>query len=356
MSHRHPSHDTHHAGDATSRKRKRMLLLVGVPLLTGIISLGLYLHGGRFVETDNAYIKAQKVPVSPSVSGTVKEVLVQENQSVKQGQLLFRIDPEPFRIAVAKAEARLAQVRTDLAALKASYRTKQIEVEQAKANHDFAVKELRRQAELAEKNFISAAKLDDVKRSTEVSAEQVAMLEQEMRRIAEALGGNPSAPMERHPSYLAAQAELEQAKLDLFNTEVHASMTGTVSKLPKPGQFVATGSTALLLVADELWIEANFTEADLTYVHPGQAVSIGIDTFPDAKLKGSVESLAPATGAEFSVIPAQNATGNWVKIAQRVTVRIRLDKAEPAPELRAGLSSWVEIDTGHHRRLFGLTL
>ncbi len=355
MSHNH-SHSNHTPAPTAQQKRKRLLLMVVVPALAGIFGLAVYLHGGRFVDTDNAYIKAQKVPVSASVSGTVKEVLVQENQAVKAGQVLFRIDPAPFRIAVEKATAKLAQVRTDLAALKAGYRAKQTEAAAARTNHDFAAKDLNRQAELAEKKFISAARLDEATRSAEVSAQQQAVLEQEVRRIAEALGGNPGLPVEQHPSYLAAQAELEQARLDLANTEVHASMSGAVSKLPRVGQFVATGSTAMLLLADDVWVEANFTEADLTYVHPGQPVSVSVDTFRDTRLQGSVESLAPATGAEFSVIPAQNATGNWVKIAQRVTVRIRLEKSASMPDLRAGLSSWVEIDTGHRRRILGVTL
>ncbi len=357
MSNRHSSHDTHHAPAAsTQHKRKRVLLLVVVPLVAGIVSLGAYLHGGRFVETDNAYVKAQKVPVASQVSGPVKDVVVEENQNVKAGQTLFRIDPAPFRIAVEKAEAKLVQVRTDLAALKASYRSKQAEVALSKTNHDFAVRELQRQTDLAAKNFISASKLDDAKHSAEAASQQVSMLEQDMRRIAEALGGNPDAPLDRHPSYLAAQAELEQAKLDLANTEVRASMSGRVGKPPKPGQFVATGTTAMVLVADDVWIEANFTEDDLTYVHPGQPVSVSVDTYPDARLKGAVESVAPATGAEFSVIPAQNATGNWVKVTQRVAVRIRLNSTAPMPDLRAGLSSWVEIDTGHKRRVLGITL
>lgn len=347
MSNRHPKPPEQH-------KRTRMLLLIIVPLLIGIVSLAAYLHGGRFVDTDNAYVKAQKVPVSSSVSGTVQQVLVLENQAVKQGQLLFRIDPAPFRIAVARAEARLDQVRTDLDALKLSYRAKQTEVALAKNNNDFAVKELRRQTNLAEKNFISASKLDDAKHSMEASAQQLALSEQEMMRIGASLDGN--APIEQHPSYLAALAELQQARLDLADTEVRASMAGTVSKTPKVGQFVAAGSTAMMLVADDIWVEANFTEGDMTYVHPGQAVNIRIDTYPDARLQGVVESLAPATGAEFSVIPAQNATGNWVKIAQRITVRIRLKNAAAMPALRSGLSSWVEIDTGHRRRLSGIAL
>lgn len=336
-------------------KHKRIILLVGMPLLVGIISVVVYLLGGRYVETDNAYIKAQKVPVSASVSGAVTEVLVEENQAVKVGQPLFRLDQVPFRIAVAKAEAKLNQAHHDLAALKISYHEKQAEISLARSNYEYALHDQQRQSDLAAKNFISASKLDDVKHNTDVSSQQIALLEQDKRRIGESLGGNPDTPVAQQSAYLAALAELQQARLDLSNTEVRASMAGKVSKPPKVGQFIATGSTAMVLVADDVWIEANFTEDDLTYVHPGQTVKISIDSFPDSKLHGVVESLSPATGAEFSLIPAQNATGNWVKIAQRVPVRIKLD-AGNLPALRAGLSTWVEIDTGHRRRLLGITL
>jgi membrane fusion protein (multidrug efflux system) len=358
MSSTHHAHETSHipARRIPLHRRKRVLLLIVVPLLAGIIGVIFYLLGGRYVETDNAYIKAQKVPVSASVAGAVKDVLVLENQVVQSGQVLFRFDQTPFQIVVAKDEARLGQVRNDLAALRIGYREKQAEVALARSNYAYAVREQHRQSDLAAKNFISVSKLDDAKHTTDVSAQQIVLLEQDMRRIAESLGGNPDMNVERNPVYLAAVAELEQAQLDLSNTEVRASMAGTVSKPPRIGQYVTTGSTAMLLVANDVWIEANFTEADLTYVHPGQVVSIRIDTYPDAKWQGVVESLAPATGAEFSVIPAQNATGNWVKIAQRVTVRIQLVATAALPGLRAGLSSWVEIDTGHRRRLLGITL
>ncbi len=358
MSNRNHSLEMPHAMSKPAKlhQKKRVILLIVVPLLVGVISLVVYLLGGRYVETDNAYIKAQKVPVSAPLAGTVKEVLVHDNQAVQAGQALFRLDQAQFRIAEAKAEARLAQVRIDLAELKASYRAKQAEVALARTNNEYAIKDQHRQADLAAKNFISASKLDDVKHSTEVTSQQIAWLEQDMRRIAESLGGNPDMSVEHHPAYLAAQAELERAKLDLSDTEVRASMPGTVSNPPKVGQFVTAGSTAMLLVANDVWIEANFTEADLTYVHPGQVVNVSVDTYPDAKWQGAVESLSPATGAEFSVIPAQNATGNWVKIAQRVAVRIRLEANAATPSLRAGLSSWVEIDTGHKRRLLGISL
>ncbi|MDD2701600.1 MAG: HlyD family secretion protein [Sideroxydans sp.] len=348
-------HDTRASSDSM-KPGKRKWLLFSVPIATIVIGLALYWHGGRFVETDNAYIKAQKIPVSPTISGVVQAVLVSENQRVASGQVLFRIDPLPFRIEVDKSAARLAQVRTELTSLKAAFRAKQSEVLLARNNLAFAQKELQRQTGLAEKNFISAAKLDDARHAADVASQQVAILEQDLLRLSESLGGDADANIESHPNYRAAMAELAQAKLDLDNTEVRASIAGTVSKSPNAGQYVTTGNTAMLLVADDVWIEANFTEADLTHVHPGQAAIVHVDSFPGAELKGSVESLAPATGSEFSVIPAQNATGNWVKISQRLTVRIKLEHLAEMPDLRAGLSSWVEIDTGHRRRLLGISL
>jgi len=339
------------------RRLKRLILLVVVPLIAALAVGVVYLKGGRYVETDNAYIKADKVPVSAEVSGMVTEVLVDENQFVNAGQPLFRLDPAPFQVAVAKAEAKLAQVRTDLAALKASYREKQAEIALARTKYAFSQKDQRRQADLVARNFISASKFDDAKQSTDLAEQQISAMVQDLKRIAETLGGSVDSPVERHPSYRVALAELEQAKLDLARVEVRAPLPGIVSKPPKPGQYVAAGSIALaLVVSGNLWVEANFTETDLTYVHPGQPVTIRVDTYPDAAWKGVVESLSPATGAEFSVIPAQNATGNWVKIAQRVPVRIKIEAAPTMPQLRAGLSTIVEIDTGHRRRVLGFSL
>ncbi len=338
------------------RPSKRILLMGVVPVLALLVGALFYLHGGRYVGTDNAYVKADKIPVSADVAGTVKDVLVEENEVVSSGQALFRIDPASFRVAVDKAQAKLAQVRTDLAALKASYREKQAEITQARTRQTFALKDQQRQADLVAKSFISASRYDDAKQSADLSAQQTATLDEDLKRIAETLGGSVDTPIERHPGYRAAQAELEQAELDLAHTEVRASLPGTVSMAPKPGQYVAVGTTAMaLVVSGNLWVEANYTETDLTYVHPGQSVVVHVDTFPDAIWKGVVESLSPATGAEFSVIPAQNASGNWVKIAQRVPVRIKLADAAGNPPLRAGLSTDVEIDTGHKRRFLGFS-
>jgi membrane fusion protein (multidrug efflux system) len=339
------------------RRPQRAILLIVVPLIAALAATVVYLEGGRQVETDNAYIKADKVPVSANVSGTIKEVMVAENQSVLAGQPLFRIDPASFEVEVARAEAKLAQVRTDLDALRASYREKQAEIALERTRYGFALKDQERQADLVTRHFISAARFDAAKQSSTLASQQIIALEQDLKRIAETLGGGVNVPIEIHPSYRAALAALEQAKLDLVRSTVCAPLPGTVSKLPKPGQYITAGNTALALVVNgNLWIEANFPETDLTYVHPGEPVVIHVDTYPDAAWKGMVESLSPATGAEFSVIPAQNATGNWVKIAQRVPVKVKLEAAPGSPQLRAGLSAVVKIDTGHRRQLLGFSL
>jgi len=333
-----------------SRAAWRLRLLVLAPGLAAAAALGAYLAGGRYLETDNAYVKADKVPVSAEVAGAIREVLVTENQAVAKGEVLFRLRRAAYEVAVSRAEAKLAQARADHAALRASYHGKQAEIALAETRRAFALKDQRRQADLAAKNFIAAAKLDDAKQATELADQQIVALQQDLRRIAETLGGSPDTPLEQYPAYQAALAELEQVKLDLARTEVRASLPGTISKPPKPGQYVAAGATAMaLVVSGNLWVEANFTETDLTYVRVGQPVRVRIDSYPDAAWTGVVESLSPATGAEFSVIPPQNATGNWVKIPQRVPLRIRLNAAPGLPELRAGLSATVEIDTGRRR-------
>ncbi|NAX47408.1 HlyD family efflux transporter periplasmic adaptor subunit [Photobacterium halotolerans] len=339
------------------RSMKRFVLLVVIPAIAVIGGGVMYLKGGRYVETDNAYVKADKVPVSAEVSGPVLEVMVKENQQVKAGQPLFRIDPARFDVAVAKAEAELAQVRTDLAALKASYKEKQAEIALARTKLAFAQKELKRQKDLAVKKYVSTANFDLAQQAADLANQEINALELDLKRIAETMGGSVTTPLESHPKYMTALAELNRARLDLARTTIKASVDGIVSQPPKPGQYMNPGVTVMSLVASASpWIEANFTETDLTNVRPGQKVSIHVDTYPGAEWSGFVDSLSPATGAEFSVIPAQNATGNWVKIAQRVPVRITITSDSDSPALRAGLSTVVEIDTEHHRQFLGLSL
>lgn len=346
---------------ASRRRRLRILLLGVVPVLALLVVATFYLLGGRYVETDNAYVKAEKVPVSAELAGKVAQVLVAENQPVQEGQVLFRLDPVPFQLAVAKAEAQLAQAKTDIAVLKAQYAEKQAEIALARTKYSFTLKEKTRQADLVGRHYVSRASYDTAQQNAELAAREIAAQEQDLKRIVEALGGDVDAPIRDQASYRAAQAGLDQAKLDLARVDVRASLPGTVSKPPKVGQYVEAGSPVMALVASgQLWVEANFIETDLTYVHPGQPVTVTVDTYPGVTWQGHVESLSPATGAEFSLLPAQNSTGNWVKIAQRVPVRIALDPAPNLPpsqyQLRAGMSTEVEIDTQHRRHLLGLTL
>lgn len=339
---------------AADRRRTRLLLLVVVPALALLGVGAVYLQGGRYIETDNAYVKADKVPISTEVLGRVAKVFVDENQQVKAGQPIFELDPESFQVAVTKAEAELAKARTDLVALQTSYRGQQAEIAVARTRNAYALKEERRQADLVAKHFTSTANYDDARQLTIQTAQQQVALEEGLKKIEASLSGDVNLPVEQQPAYREAAAVLAKAKLDLARTTIYAPANGIASQLPKPGQYMLVGMTAMMLVeTDSPWVEANFTETELTHVQPGQTVDISVDTYPDAHWTGVVESLSPATGSEFSVIPAQNATGNWVKIAQRVAVRIRLQEGADQPLLRAGLSAIAEIDTGHKRSLLG---
>lgn len=338
-----------------NNRLKRFVLLVLIPLIILIVSAGFYLHGGRYVSTDNAYIKADNVPISAQVSGTIQQVMVKEYQQVKAGDVLFRLDPAPFQVAVAKAQANLDQVKSQLASLKASYKEKLAEISLAKTKQRFAKKDQKRQADLVAKKFVSAATLDQADENSDVASQQIVVLQHDLNRISESLGGSVKDPIEDYPAYKAALAELNQAKLNLSYTEVKAPEDGTVSNTPYKGQYLSTGDTALSLIASNLRIDANFTETDLTYVHPGQPVTIHVDMFPDTTWHGHVQRMSPATGSEFSLLPAQNATGNWVKVVQRLPVRIAVDSKSGQDKLRVGLSTEVEIDTGHKRSLFGFT-
>lgn len=340
-----------------ARQTLRVFLLLVVPCIAIVIGTLIYLKGGRFVETDNAFVKAQTLRVSADIAGVIKTVYVSENELVATGQRLFRLDDAEHRIAMARALAQLDQVRTDLNAMRAEYREKQAEIRLANTQLRFARRVMKRQADLVKNNFASASRFDDAEHDVRVAGQQIATLKQNLISISERLGGAVDTSPESHPLYKAARAELQQTKLQMRRAEVRASLPGIVSKLPKPGQYLAVGHQAMTLVSNtDLWIEANFTETDLTRMVPGQQTTVHIDAYPDEQWEGVVESLSPATGAEFSIIPAQNATGNWVKIPQRVAVRIRLTIEAGQPALRSGLSAIVEIDTQHQRTLFGYAL
>jgi membrane fusion protein (multidrug efflux system) len=338
-------------------QKRRMILLIFIPIFALSVSALLYLYGGRYVETDNAYVQADILPISSQVSGPLIRVSVKQNQQVKTGQLLFSIDPTPFQIALTKAKANLAQTRTELASLQASYKEKQAEIALSRTRLNFAEKEQNRLKSLVKKHYVSSDQLDNAKQSVDLAKQQVIALQQSLNQIAQSLGGHVNEPLEKHPRYLSAKAELDQAKLDLSHTNIWAPEAGIMTKPPLVGQYIKAGTMAMNLVASKsAWITANFTEDDITHMRPGQKVDIEIDTYPGLKWHGVVGSISPATGAEFSLIPAQNATGNWVKISQRVPVRIRFTTTHPGAALRAGLSAWVQVDTLHRRRVLGVSL
>jgi membrane fusion protein (multidrug efflux system) len=338
-----------------SRSKLRTLLLIGVPVLLLIGAGAFYLSGGRYASTDNAYVQSTMVLVSPEISGVVKDVAVKENQLVQAGDVLFHIEDDSMGVAEAKAESKLAQVKIDFAGLKASYQEKQAEITTAQTKYDYAQKTLARQSSLAAKNVLSEANLEDAAQASTLAKQDIDTLQQDLNRIVESLGGSLDTPLEQFPSYVSAMADLNQAKLDLSHAVVTAPTTGFVSKLPAKGQYVTAGTASLALVASaNMRVDANFTETELTSVKPGQLVDISVDTYPDATWKGVVDSISPATGAAYSVIPAQNATGNWVKIAQRIPVRIKLEPNDNAPQLRIGMSAHVAIDTGQRRKVFGV--
>lgn len=335
---------------------KRLLLLVGVPVIIITLVLIIFMFTGRYISTDNAYIKADKVPISAEVSGNITAVYVNDNAPVKTGQPLYQIDDTAYKIALVRAQAKLLQTYNDIATLKASYSSKKAEIQLAKANHDYALQEQKRATNQSVSSFVPKIKQDALTHDTQISSKKIALLEDELKQIATA-GGDTNIIIESHPLYLAAKAELEQAELNMQHIIVYASRNGIISKPPKIGQFITAGTiSTMLVVNDSLWIEANLTETDLTHVKEGQSVSIKVDTYPGHEWQGQVESISPATGAEFSIIPAQNATGNWVKIAQRLTVRIKLLPETDTPILRSGLSAFIKIDTHYKRQLSDIHL
>lgn len=348
-----PPSDLRARGLRRGRLLRFTLLLLG-PLLVIAVGSYIYLTGGRFVETDNAFVKADKVMIAAEVSGLISSVSVRENQRVEKGDELFRINDHSYRIALMAAEAGLANARDRIASLKATHRQKQEELALARTNIAFAQREFERQSKLISSSAGSRAKLDATRHELDIARQQLDVIAEEIAEITAQLGGNPDIPVEQHSLYLAALAEKEKALLDLERTVVRAPFAGIASNTPQVGQQVigngAFSSAVMSLISDQdVWIEANFKETDLTHVRPGQNVTITIDTYPGETWHGTVESVAQATGAEFSVIPPQNASGNWVKVVQRIPVRIRLDERSDDLPLRAGMSSVVEIDTGYSR-------
>jgi membrane fusion protein (multidrug efflux system) len=338
------------------RQKLRLLLMLGVPLLAVAAIGGFYLSGGRYVSTDDAFVQAGRVDVSADVAGRVTEVDVGENQFVHQGQTMFKLDDRPFVIALREAQARLEAVRLNVAAMKTSYRGKLDELKAAQDTLGYRRSEFDRQKRLLASGIASQAQYDQAVNALVVAEQQSATLQQQAAGILVNLDNDADVDVDSHPSVQQARAALDQAVLNLSYTDVKASQNGVVTKVDQlqVGDYVTTAKPVFSLMAEgKLWIEANFKETDLTYMRPGQTAEIEIDTYPDHAFAARVVSLSPGTGSSFSLLPPENASGNWVKVVQRLPVRLELDRPADAGGLHVGMSATVEVDTGHHRSLLG---
>jgi membrane fusion protein (multidrug efflux system) len=332
----------------------RLGLFVLLPIL--LIAGGYrYITGGQVMSTDDAYVEADKVGISTDVSGIVQEIDVTENQQVAVGQVLYRLDDAPFRYALARATAQVGSVKDALNALKANYRDMQAQIQQAQHDVEYSATEFHRQQNLLNAHVASQSTFDMARRNLQNAQGKLASLTQQLAAIAANLDGDPDGPVEQNPRYADAVAQRNEAARQLAHTIVKAPFAGIVTNVPaiSLGKYLAASATAFYLVAtDHVWVDANPKETELTFVRPGQPVTVTVDTYPDMQWKGTVESISPAASQEFSLLPAQNSSGNWVKVVQRIPMRVRVDTSDSdLPPLRAGMSAEVDVDTGHARGL-----
>lgn len=339
---------------APRRRRIRIALFLLLPI--ALLAAGLwYVLGGSSVSIDDATVEANKVGVSTDVSGIVRSVQVRENEHVQAGQVLFELDERQFRYALERAEAQVATVRDELTALQASYRDMQAQIKEANADIGYFRTEYRRQEDLLKAHVASESTRDAAQRSLENAEQRLASLQQQLAGITANLDERPDARVETYPRYHDATAQRDEAARELDHTVVRAPFAGLVTDVPDTtaGRYLAASTTAFYLVAtDHVWVQANPKETEITYVRPGQPSTVHVDIYPGEEWHGPVESISPATAQEFSLLPAENTSGNWVKVVQRVPLRVRLDIADRSlPPLAAGLSAEIEVDTGHARGL-----
>lgn len=343
----------HPGPDAPSKKplkeKLRPLLMVGVPIIFAAVGYAHYVAGEPFVTTDNAYARVAKAAINARISGQVVDIAVEDNQPVHKGQMLFRIDPKPLQIAVDRAQAQLSVARLRIDGLKASYRQQQAELQSAKESADFDQKEFARKKALVATEFVSRAIYERADTDLKVSRQRIASIEQQIASTVVALNGDPNIDADNHPTVHEAKAQFDEAQLYLSYATVYAPDDGIVAKVDdlQVGNYVNSGAPAFALISNrDIWVEANFRETQVTHMRPGQEATISIDTYPDRVFKAHVISMSPGAGSDFALLPPENATGNWVKVVQRVPVRLELDELDPALPLFSGTSATVKVDTG----------
>jgi membrane fusion protein, multidrug efflux system len=340
------------------KRRRRVLLLVVLPIVAVIAGFVFYLNGGRYVTTDDAYVGAQKVLITPDISGKIERVVVHEGQLVKQGDVLFEIDPIPFRLAVDQAKATLEQAKTSYNNFRANIGIYGEMADLMQQAIDLKHRDVERKSTLAKSNFGSQLDLDNSSNALVTAQAEAAFVQQQLSNAKTQLLGDANLPLEQFPPYYQAKAALAQAERNLDHTVMRAPMSGIATQVDQIqlGRFAMAGAPVFSVIdVAQPWVDANLKESDFTHVEVGQQVDIDVDAFPDHAFKGTIGSLSPGTGAQFAILPPQNATGNFVKVVQRVPVRIYFDSNDKyVRRLKAGMSAYTTIDTKHQRSLAAL--
>jgi len=334
----------------------RPLALIGVPLLVLAGALMFWLNGGRFATTENAFVKADIAQIASEVPGRIVEVRARDHQSVAEGELLVQLDPEPYRLALARADAEVDSARNTLEALKVSLRETRADAKETENRLAYLEVQAKRQRELSGRGVSSAQRVEQADSEEQQARDRLGMLQQRIARVEASLGGNPDKLTDEYAAVREKIAMRDRAALELSHTQIKAPRAGVVVNFRlQPGEQVKAQTPLFSLVADRRpWVEANFKETDLTHVAVGQRATVVLDMHPDVTWEAEVESISPATGAEFAILPPQNASGNWVKVVQRLPVKLRLLERAGEPPLRAGMTAYVSIDTKRQRSIAAL--
>ncbi len=341
---------------AAPRKKRRLLMIAG-PLVLLAAAGGYWLMGGRYEETENAYLHQARISVAASVPGRIDKVLVKDNQTVKAGDVLFQVDPVPYKLAQAQAEAAVNAARITVEQLKLAYVTAQSSLQLAEDEASYQTVERQRQESLGAKGVATDSNLIDARHDERTALDKRDLAKQAVASALAAIGGDPQIPTDNHPTVRSAIIARERAAYDYANAVVKAPANGVIYQASsfKPGQMVAAGQSLFALVqTDDIWVDANFKETQLAGITVGAPAELTFDADPGRKIKAMVAAIGAGTGSEFSLLPAQNATGNWVKVTQRVPVKLKLLNPADAAGLASGVSASVSVDTGRHRSLSDL--
>ena len=336
------------------RERLRLPLMIGVPLIAGAVALYFYLASVGYESTDDAYLRAAQVSISPNVSGRVIEVDVHDNQPVRRGETLIRIDERPFRIAVEDAQARVANAKLQIESLKATYWQRMADLRSAQSTLEYQKREYERQAHLLASGISPRSLVERTLDARNQAQQNMISDQQQINATLASLGGDPNIPADHHPTVQEAQAQLDRALLNLSYTTITAPIDGIVTRVEElqAGNYINAATPAFVLVSTrDVWIEANFKEVQLTHMRSGQSASVRIDAYPGRLIRAKVVSISPGTGSQFSLLPPENATGNWVKVVQRLPVRLQLEESVP---VQSGLSAIVTVDTERRHGLFAV--